>query len=82
MANGDVIKQVREMLEAPDEITIKAGLKMTLTLLLELRENWETDHKRMLVLWPAYEWGKWIALLIVALGVTDVITRILSAAAK
>ncbi len=45
MANGtDVIKQVRQLLENPDNMSQKTANVMTLTLLADLYEKWQTDH--------------------------------------
>jgi hypothetical protein len=77
MANGDTIKQVKELLENPKAMTGKTAQILTLTLLADLYEKWEADHNKMETLWPAFVWGRWGVLLIAALLVTDFVTRFL-----
>ena len=52
MANGDVIKQVRALLQDPDGMTGKTATVMTLTLLADLYGKWESDHDKIEELYP------------------------------
>ncbi len=47
MANGDIIKQVRELLEDPKKMNAKTAQVMTLTLLADLYEKWQEDHTKL-----------------------------------
>lgn len=67
MANGEVIKQVREQLQNPKGLSAKNAQLMTLTLLADLYEKWEADHKiledtesRLSKAEQAVSLGKWI----------------------
>ncbi len=61
MANGDLIKQVRQQLDDPDGISTEAAVKLTLSLLADLYEKWQEDHKKTEAMWPGYKFAVWAA---------------------
>lgn len=60
MANGEVIKQVRDLLQDPKGMTGKQAQVMTLTLLLDLYEKWEADHDKVEKMWPVSRAVIWV----------------------
>ncbi len=69
MANGDLIKQVREQLSNPNGLTAKQAQVMTLSLLADLYEKWESDHAELERMKPVVSAVKWFGA---AFGLTNI----------
>ena len=86
MANSDILNAIEitinEALKS-EELTIegKATLQALRYLVAFSKESSE-DHQKILVLWPAYQIGKWAMAIILAIGITDLATRFLALIGK
>lgn len=86
MTNGEILNAIETTINEAlksDELTVegKATLQ-ALRYLVAFSKETSDDHQKILILWPAYQIGRWAVAIMLAIGITDLTTRFLALIGK
>lgn len=83
MVNGEIIKQVREILRKDAKgMSARSVQLITLALVADLYEKQEGDHVKIQELYPAYKIGRWLVGAIGLISISDFFTRVFNMIGK